>query len=479
VNPVFSICHTSARPDSWRKVYEDWIAKADHPENVEYVLVCDRRWGFHELPARDDPRPHYSFDRDRPADSNGPKAFWNTGRRCYVDGVNIAAQHATGDILIVNADDQFPCEHWDTELCRLRADPYAFTQEVVIRVSTGTAMDEEGRGLMPVPIFSRARYERLGYVFFPGYESMYADNDFYEHAKQNDVIVDARHLMFPHIHPLYKPAEASWDDAYQAQNRPEAYEFGRNLLEIRRATSFGSPMKPKAVSMPRRETIAMCLLGETFHSSWVGHLIGLMEGLKGRFNIGIAFGYNTNIYVGRWQMLNGLLNSPQKADYVLWIDDDNLLSIDHMLRLLKDLEEDPSLDAVAGWCYLERNHKACISAGHFDESGECQFMPREKLLAQPEDVVPVDATGFPAVLMRYSLVERVGEHAFSPRMAKYSQWGFSGEDVSFGFAAKEAGAKIAIDRRVLLPHLKTVNLVPQEVFDSIARSPGNSIKEIA
>ena len=37
----------------------------------------------------------------------------NTRRKCYVDGVNLAAKHATGDILIVNADDQYPCPHSD------------------------------------------------------------------------------------------------------------------------------------------------------------------------------------------------------------------------------------------------------------------------------------------------------------------------------------------------------------------------------
>ena len=99
----FSILHTSARPDKWRAVYNAWIAAADNPSSVEYVLVIDRRWGFTELPIG--------------ARNSGIfTAVWNTGRKCYVDGVNIAAQYATGDVFIVNADDQFPCEHWDTEL---------------------------------------------------------------------------------------------------------------------------------------------------------------------------------------------------------------------------------------------------------------------------------------------------------------------------------------------------------------------------
>ena len=44
--PRFSILHTSARPHAWRAVYDAWLAAADHPEDVEYILVVDERWGF-------------------------------------------------------------------------------------------------------------------------------------------------------------------------------------------------------------------------------------------------------------------------------------------------------------------------------------------------------------------------------------------------------------------------------------------------
>src|ERR1039458_5619932 len=45
--PTFSVIHTSARPDKWKAVYDEWIAKADHQENVEYCLCVDKRWGLH------------------------------------------------------------------------------------------------------------------------------------------------------------------------------------------------------------------------------------------------------------------------------------------------------------------------------------------------------------------------------------------------------------------------------------------------
>jgi hypothetical protein len=113
------------------------------------------------------------------------KVVWNTGRRCYVDGVNLAAAASSGDVLIMNADDQYPCDKWDE---RLHIDalgvgeyPYEPGGDFVIEVSTGTPQEHE-RSIMVMPILSRERYERFGWVFYPEYESMYADNDFTQMA---------------------------------------------------------------------------------------------------------------------------------------------------------------------------------------------------------------------------------------------------------------------------------------------------------
>src|ERR1035441_10103911 len=120
--PTFSVIHTSARPEKWQAVYDEWMAKADHPENVEYCLCVDERWGFQVQPAltaewmTGDPAialECFEFDQKR----DGLNVLsWNTGRMCYVDGVNIAAAASSGRILVPNADDLFPPEHWDTLL---------------------------------------------------------------------------------------------------------------------------------------------------------------------------------------------------------------------------------------------------------------------------------------------------------------------------------------------------------------------------
>ena len=138
----FSICHTTARPNGWHDAHQAWMYNAALPGNVEYVLVCDQRWGFTELPKL------------RPQD----KTAWNIGRKCWVDGVNIACAASTGLVQIINADDMFPPPHWDQELLAVIPD---LATDFVIQTTSGTPADD--RGLFVVQIQSRARYLRLGY----------------------------------------------------------------------------------------------------------------------------------------------------------------------------------------------------------------------------------------------------------------------------------------------------------------------------
>lgn len=241
--PLFSILHTSARPEKWREIYDAWIKAAVNPDQVEYVLCVDERWGFE--PYTMGPIPPFGTR------NTVDRMCWNTSRRCYVDGVNTAAKASTGRILIVNADDQYPCEGWDEELLKAIADSRfvkfrEIQSEFVIEVSTGTPQEHE-RGILVMPILSRARYERLGYVFYPEYESMYADNEFCEHARQDAVVIDARHLMFPHRHPLFdasvRKSGKDWrntDEAYAAQNRDEAFRLGDYIFKYRRKVRFGA-----------------------------------------------------------------------------------------------------------------------------------------------------------------------------------------------------------------------------------------------
>jgi Glycosyl transferase family 2 len=443
---IFSILHTSARPEQWRTIYDAWMQNAAHRNRVEYVLCIDPRWGFSTEGLE-----------DLPANIT---VVQNTGRRCYVDGVNLAARASSGDVLIVNADDQYPCDRWDIEIemalwRHFKIAAIDGSRDFAIRVSVGVKNQDEGL-LMPCPILSRARYEKLGYVFYPQYESMYADNDFCEHAMHDGMLIDAMHLTFPHHHWVSQANETRpMDEVDQVQNRKEAYALGKRLLERRRAAGFGD------VSSNR--SIALCFAGEHFEGPWVdamltlvGHLYGL-----GFTVLRVRPQSWTNVYISREAIRRDLMNSPEPWDIALWLDDDNLLSPAQFDQLLSDLDAKPEVDGVAAWCWIHQETKT----GFIPSCGEwapdhLHWRPFPHSFAYEGQLKQFDVGGLPCLLMRRSALEKAGEGCFLPILDSRLDHGITGEDISFFRAAEKGGCKFLVDPTVRIPHLKYVTVDP-------------------
>ncbi len=484
--PLFSIIHPTARPDKWRAIYDAWLAAAVQPQSVEYVLVVDERWGFgsplHDVKPSVRPFRDYWPDERYPASNQW---VWNTGRRCYVDSVNVGAAAATGRILIVVADDQHPAPGWDRHLLVAlarqqwrrqyeldsaapdapmlldAAGALAEAREFVIEVSTGTPEEHE-RGIFVMPIVSRARYVRLGYLFWPEYESMYADNDLCEHARLDGVVIDARGPMFPHRHFLNDTAVAV-DDAYRAQNRREAYAVGQQVLGRRRATSFGA-----MVDAPGR-TLALCLTGEHFGGAYVDALLTLYNHLTIRlgFEVVRARNYTTNVYVTRAEIWATLAEMNPRPDFLLWIDDDNTATPDQFDALLAALEARPEVDVMAAWCWAHDQNQVAfqVSCGSWAPDG-VHWQPLDPL-AWPKKTEPelIEVTGFPFILMRSGLVDKLGPLPFIRGILDQRlTYGIGGEDLAFCRACREAGVLLAAHPAVRVRHLKTMEVIPEFTY---------------
>lgn len=438
----FTIVHPGARPQAWREIHDQWLSHADRPDDVQYVLVTDPRWGFEEagdikgLRVQDD-------------------CISNLGRRCYVDAVNTGALQATGDVVIVIADDQYPCEHWDTLLDEFIWQAGKIPDKgCVIHVRNGTPMDE--RKMLPLPIITRNRIDRLGYIFHPGYESMYADNDLYEHAAHDGVLIDARHLpIFPHRHPIYD-ATVKMDPQYEAQNRLYAYQLGETMLNFRRKTGFGN-----CEPAPRPMVLSVCLPGGDFSGDFMAYWTTLFAMLSRHYAVQPFFAYSSNVYVTRACLAKEVLEAKVKSDLILWIDHDNLVTFEQVQMLIEDMVNHPQIGSVAGWCNLAKQDK--VSVGEFRPDGETipyttqQAEFSHGLRERPNYRRPqqVGWHGFPCVLMRpETLAAAGGAKAFMPIIEPHLHWGFSGEDIAFCRRATEAGHKLYVDWRVKVPHLK-------------------------
>ena len=202
----FSLLHASARPWAWRTAHDAWIAQAVFPENVEYILCCHS----------DDSKAFHKTDIHDVGLATNPKI------NSAVANWNAAARYSTGDVLLLIADDAFPCNRWDLELTGVLPD----LAEHVIRTSTGGMADNFG--LMVHPIMTRAYYERYGYVLYPEYRHVHCDTDFTRQAERDGVIIEARHLLFPHRH--FSHGDCPEDDVYRRANGPEAQRIGAEVL---------------------------------------------------------------------------------------------------------------------------------------------------------------------------------------------------------------------------------------------------------
>lgn len=475
----FSIIHPTARvrppypsfPTGWRESMQAFFYRCDEPGEVEYILVIHHSnwedfWGKSvkfpglKLPVGIEPRnrsEHSSragaedwrvvdLSSQWPGDWGRVLVVRNDGANTGVAQSNAGCAVATGEILHGSMDDLFPPDHWDTLLWSVRYRP-----DSVYHCSSGSPSDNS---LFIPQIMGKARYDRLGYGAHPTYESMFADNEFTEHARMDGVVIEARHIVYEHRHPVFRTAE--WDEVYREENRDQAYRDGLANFLHRRALDF--PRESEKQTAPKQPTIAVCLPGETFSMYWVmgwTSVLGYLAGERG-YTVHPVFGFTSNVHCTRMELTKGLMDPT--PDLVLWIDDDNVVKAEDVAMLLKDLEEHPELDGVVGWCWCDHDQdpakRPVMSCGR--QSLEMVMLPftREDLKQAKGTLLPIDWSGFPCVLLRFKVVETLGPQAFLPIVKPELNYGFSSEDTSFFWAARQAGFKFAVDLRVKVPHLK-------------------------
>ena len=222
-NPTFSICHATARSLGWQDSWRSWFNDCDDRSCLEYVLSVDDRFGFDS-----------TVDL---APLTKVVHLPTYMRMCSVDNWNNAVASSHGDVIVLNADDFFPPQHWDSLLRRAIKEAGKTAKDIfAVHTSTGNPDLDWDRRLMALGIISRSLYERWGYALYPEYESMDSDVDMTEHAYQDRLVIEAFDLTFEHRHPAF--GKAPNDAVYSWQNRPEAYRMGREILERRRSSRF-------------------------------------------------------------------------------------------------------------------------------------------------------------------------------------------------------------------------------------------------
>ena len=207
--PVISLLHaTRGRVSEAIKCRKRFYDAADVPSNIEHIFAID------------------TDDNDSQRWLKSFKQVQSSTPTC-VSAWNNAAAAARGEVLIQLSDDWMPSPGWDTAVLNAIGARNGETEEFVVAVNDGTRTD----ALICMAICSRARYRSQGHLFAPEYESMFSDNEFTHRAYADGVVIDARHIVFEHLHPAF--GKGQMDATYNRQNAPEKYKRGQATFNHR------------------------------------------------------------------------------------------------------------------------------------------------------------------------------------------------------------------------------------------------------
>ena len=493
----FSVIHPTARvtPDfesPWWKAMFSALTGCDNPREVEYVLVVhhSRLRDFWESFSREDyPDAPCIMSADfNPGipECGSFRVVTNFDRDCLVDQCNAGLAAAQGEIQCWNQDDMRYPPHWDSEILKLIPDT---SKLVCIQALTSGGRKD----LLTLPSISTMPLARKIGALSPEYDGMFSDDEWSIKARAIGVVVQST-LYFEHLHPA--DGKGNVDSVHAMENRDEAYRIGSDTFNRRRALGFPRvPLPGETVSEPAESLplIAVCVPGYDFTFPWLEHFFALGTRFRDEgYIVKRYFGYSSNVYHARMSIMSDVIEAARRSGdtpkYVLWLDSDNVLLPNQLSSLLRYLDAHSDVDAIAGWCWIRKGQDWVTSAGYFwgEDGVHLEHMGVAALLAgdsPTERATPkrIESTGFPCLLMRYEMCEKLGASAFRPLtkadLPAYfdgnmpakevtDEW-FCGEDTSWCLQAKKAGFKLMVDPMCKVGHLKIQLLEPDFKIEGI------------
>lgn len=198
--------------------------------------------------------------------------------------------------------------------------------------------------------------------------------------------------------------------------------------------------------------LIVCLPGSNFSQDWLIGWNDLNAHLQMEYRVTPVYASGCNIYEVRNGCVESIAENVQPDDepeYILWIDSDNVVSVDGFYALRKAMEAIPEASGVGAWYLMKVPGKwdPMITAGSGDNRPTVQDVQ-----AARGRLLPVEYIGFGFLLMRFSLIESMGLGCFKPMLR--GDGDFEEDDVSFCLRANESGAKFFLHSGVHSPHLK-------------------------
>lgn len=203
-----SVLHaTRGRPEKAKEVRAAFFNRASRNAKIEYIFAVDED-------DKESREALKSFRQVVVPPAGG-----------IVRAINAAAKEATGKVLIMAADDCLPPPDWDVGV--IESFGVELHEPRVLMTSDGHSK----QFLIPHPVITRAFYSAQGYFFCPDYPHLFCDTELTVRAAESNQIIDARHLIFDHQHPMFTGATP--DALHTERNSPAAWETGKAIFNRR------------------------------------------------------------------------------------------------------------------------------------------------------------------------------------------------------------------------------------------------------
>lgn len=216
-----------------------------------------------------------------------------------------------------------------------------------------------------------------------------------------------------------------------------------------------------------RKKLAVIVIGNSFSLRWLEAWTDFLARCPAIWDINLIWSRGPLVHWNRAGAAEDALQLDPPCDYILWVDHDNPPFAALAVQLYSDLESDPSIGMACGWYLTEmgfasfgRSFKIIGTDGFRRQFADIE----DFILPDSPTVQDVDWSGLGLVMMRRDALLKTKPECFMPMKEDLGEfnrdnfWGWIGEDMGFCKAARAAGVRIVVDRRVRCEHQKLMDV---------------------
>jgi hypothetical protein len=215
---------TRSRPEKFKEVLQKHIDFLSGNHDVRFVITMDD----------DDETCNTSEMRDW-MDSLGVDLKYNFGQsKTKIEACNADMDGESADVMLLTSDDMIPTTKGYDDIIFSGFKEYFPDFDGAIKFYDGLRPPNDA--LMTLPIIGRKLYEAMGNFYYPGYESLYADNDTTHICAMLNKFVVSQMCIIKHEWVQGDHPDA--DELHQLQESPEMYQKDLEVFNSRKANNF-------------------------------------------------------------------------------------------------------------------------------------------------------------------------------------------------------------------------------------------------